>query len=302
MGSQEKEQNLEHVLSGATESEWSGEEEDEGDHEERLTQKRSILWLCQEGQIHLARQRIEMLMASGKSECRSAEKLRKEIFQVGRDKNYPLHEILMGGSSDQNAYAATLAILEVSSKYPIEQQTMLSAMPPSHMRTPLHWAAWGNAKIEILVALVNGHPEALLLRDKKSQGQRTPLEILKRYFRADRKIPFLERATTSWISHRVGVAVHLAANRYFGTVLPLQSRLVPFDRRHRNEVSMKPKPWFLLSVIGFLMQREMKPLALKILSYVGGNEKMSTKTKKRRTATPNSGRRQRVCINELGLG
>jgi hypothetical protein len=26
------------------------------------------------------------------------------------------------------------------------------------MRTPLHWTAWGNARIDILVAFVNGYP------------------------------------------------------------------------------------------------------------------------------------------------
>ena len=293
------------MLSDDGESEWSGEEEeeDEGDQEERLTTNRSIMWLCQEGQLHLARQRIEMLVENGKTDSRSAERLRKEIFQTGRDKNYPLHEILMGGSSDQNAHAATLAILEISSNYPIEQRAMLSAMPPSHMRTPLHWAAWGNARIDILMALVNGYPAALLLRDKKCQGQRTPLEILKRYFDAHTKIPFLERAMSSWISYRVGLAVHLAANRYFGTVMSPQNRLVPFDQGHRKEVGMKPRPWFLLSVIGYLMQREMKPLALKILSYLGGGKaKPSTKSKKRRLATPNRGRGQRVRTNELRMG
>ena len=46
------------MLPNDSECEWSGEDEDEGDQEERLTKDRSILWLCQDGQFQLARQRI----------------------------------------------------------------------------------------------------------------------------------------------------------------------------------------------------------------------------------------------------
>jgi hypothetical protein len=249
-----------------------------------------------------------MLNQRGKSDKKFTEKLRNEVFQVDRDKNYALHEILMGGTSDRNAYAATLAILDISNKYPLEQQKMLAATPPSHLRTPLHWAAWGNAEMEILQALVKGNPEALIVRDKKSQGQRTPLEILKRYFGTNtaltqldyRKVPFLEIATASWISHRVGLALHLAANRYFGRIQRHESRLVPFDKGHQKAAGIKPKPWFVLSVIGYLLQREMKPLALNILSYVGGNAKVRGKTNKRPSARSKNRRCKRVRHDNMG--
>jgi len=276
-----------------TESEWNGTEMDDDDEEDEENedslgrQSRSILWLCQEGQIHVARRRLEALIGRGTSDNDAAATLKKEIFQIGHDKNYPLHEILMGGTSDENASAMTLAIMEITSRYPTEQRQMLSATPPSHLRTPLHWAAWGNAKMEILVALVNGNPDALLVRDKKNQGHRTPVEILKRYFgnnpdltdRDRRKIPYLERAAASWMSYQIGLAVHLAANRYFGTAGQREPSvvLVPFYPRHRRQSGMKPKSWFLLSIIGYLIQREMKPLVLKILSYVG----VKTGTKRR---------------------
>lgn len=290
-----------------SDSEWSGinneddENEDEAEDDSRealLKSKRTLLWLCQEGQIRLARLRLELLSESSQTDTsRGAQQLRKEIFQVGRDKNYAIHEILMGGTSDQNAYATTLSILEISRNYPLDQQKMLSSTPPSHGRTPLHWAAWGNAKLEILERLVRGNPEALLMRDKKRQGERTPLEILKHYFsgrdnspavETDIRIHYLERMTTSWISHRVRLAMSLCANRHFGATRE-DRPLVPFDKGDRKVANIKPKPWFLLSVIGYLLQREMNPLALRIISYLGGNAKI-TSTKRRK---PQSNKKKR---------
>jgi len=278
------------------ESEWSNQGADEsGDDssaDEHLEQNRTILWLCQEGQIHLARKRFDSLLSTGDNATASKhKKLRKEVFQVGRDKNFPIHEILMGGTSDRNAYAMTLAILDFAKKFPLERQRMLSTAPPSHGRTALHWAAWGNAKLEILDGLVRGNPESLLVKDKKSQGERRPLEILKRYFSnrnssttMDPRVAFLERMTASWVSHRVRLSVHLCANRYFGPGDRTDSPLIPFKKSHRQYAGIKPKPWFLLSVIGYLLQREMKPLALRIISFLGGNAKVEPK-KRRQTVS-----------------
>ncbi len=259
-------------------TEWSHQGEDDDD--DLLKQNRTLLWLCQEGQIHVALQRFDMLVEAGRTTPTGIDQLRKEVFQVGRDKNYPIHEILMGGTSDRNAYALTMAILAFSSKYTLEQRKMLLFAPPSHGRTPLHWAAWGNAAPEILKALVKGNPEALLMRDKRSQGERTPVQILRWYFASreppndeDTRIPYLERMTSSWISHRVRLTVHLCANRYFAPGRQ-KTVLVPFDKNDRGKAIIKPKPWFLISIIGFLLQREMKPLAMRIISYLGCNAKI----------------------------
>mmetsp|Transcript_5609 Transcript_5609/g.8517 ORF Transcript_5609/g.8517 Transcript_5609/m.8517 type:complete len:85 (+) Transcript_5609:152-406(+) len=72
----------------------------------------------------------------------------------------------------------------------------------------------------------------------------------------------------------------------------------PFDNEDRLKFSssssssqqqrMRPRSWFILSVLGYFMQREMKPLVLHILSFVGGDAKvcrrrrrpLSTTTKK----------------------
>jgi hypothetical protein len=298
---------------GDDSSEYEDEEDEEEEEEEEdppealLKSKRTVLWLCQEGQIHLARKRLELLLSErGEPISPFADQLRKEIFQVGRDKNYALHEILMGGTSDRNAYAITLSVLEISKNNPSDRLKMLSCAPPSDGRTPLHWAAWGNAKWEILDALVKGNPEALLVRDKKNRGERTPLEILKRYFSRslpgaelnifslfaggaasepdNSRIPSLERMTTSWVSHRVRLVVYLCANRYFGATQD-QQPLVPFDKADRRVANIKPKPWFLLSIIGYLVQREMKPLALRIVSYLGSNAKIVPKKRRKQLQT-----------------
>lgn len=202
-------------------SEWS-HEDDEDTEAHRGLENRSILWLCQEGQIQLARQRFEKLMEDGRTNSSCIVQLRKEVFQVGRDKNYALHEILMGGTSDDNAYTLTLAILDFSKDHSLERTNMLLGTPPSHGRTPLRWATWGNASIEILKALVQGNPDALLMRDKPTQGGRTPIEIFRRYFAGrDRpdgndRIQYLEVAMSHWISYRVRLTVLLCTNRFFG--------------------------------------------------------------------------------------
>lgn len=276
-------------------SEWS-HEDDENNDAQRMLGNRSILWLCQEGQIQLARQRFQRLLEDGRTDSGSIELLRKEVFQMGRDKNYALHEVLMGGTSDENAYALCLAILDFSQNFPLERTKMLSCTPPSHRRTPLHWAAWGNASMEILRALVKGNPEALLMRDKPTQGGRTPIEIMRRYFaghdgtnRNDARIQYLEVAMASWISHRVRLSVLLCTNRFFGRHSNRTVR-TPFDKTDRRNANMKPRPWFALSVIGFLLQREMKPIAMKIISYVGGNAKI--KAKRMRTIEPSRKRKR----------
>jgi hypothetical protein len=297
---------------------------DDDDHTITFRRKggRSLLWLCQEGQLQLARKRFDWLWQeqrkeNGDTKGSFAAQLHKEVFQVGHDKNYPLHEILMGGTSDRNAYQLTRSILDYAvgchereapdgntqqnnQQRPTAAVTrqaatkMLAARPPSHQRTALHWAAWGNANLEILEALVRGYPEALLLRDKRNQNQRTPCEILKHYYYnpnrhdhtatpADTSKPdYLERCTNSWRQHRLRLAVHMSVNRYFSassspssdavssSALPKPPTLTPFDPHDRKRTQIKPKPWFVLSVLGSLVQREMKPLAVHILGYVGG--------------------------------
>lgn len=334
--------------SNATSSDIDSEAEEEYQEEWQPTMKnllrpggKTLLWLCQEGQLLVARQRFEARLGKSRS-CRvtkeeeeeneeeekensnSSDKknarlyyqqLEKEVFQMaGRgDKNYPLHEILMGGTSDRNAYQLTLHILDFAKNCNHQQQChhMLSTQPPSHQRTALHWAAWGNAKLPILQSLVQGYPEALVLRDKPSHGNRTPLEILKHYYYNDTdessggrntddktRLHYLEQCTQSWIQHRLRLTIHQCVLRYFAPPLSTArvtskpqddqrqgiSPLTPFDKNHRKMVNIKPKAWFVLSVLGSLVQREMKPLALHILGFTGGAAKMAMAIKKKKNS------------------
>ena len=218
-------------------------------------------------------QRFQLLLSHGKNDHCYLDQLKKEIFQVGSDKNYPIHELLMGGTTDMNAVSFAEVILNEGRAWKGPFLTMLNSQPPSHQRTALHWAAWGDASLEILHNLVNANPEALVLRDKAKQGNRTPLEIYQHYYgkydkeedsSTQQKVQFLKKSEKSWIQHRLRLTIYRAAVFYFR-----QQDLTPFDEKTRKEFHIKPRPWFALSVIGDLLQREAQPLALCILDFVG---------------------------------
>mmetsp|Transcript_3720 Transcript_3720/g.5462 ORF Transcript_3720/g.5462 Transcript_3720/m.5462 type:complete len:183 (-) Transcript_3720:477-1025(-) len=167
--------------------------------------------------------------------------------------------------------------------------------PPSHRRTPLHWATWSNAPLVVLQSLTCRYSEALVVRDKSSHGNRTPLELYQHYYgkRALRgeegeddddnsvlqqnlsKLHFLQESTTKWIRQRLRKTLHLGALHYFVT-----HNKTPFSKQDRKSTQITPKPWFALSVIGYCYQREMIPLANHIVSYVGKGAKVQTKKKK----------------------
>ena len=269
-------------------SEW------EEDEEEASLRQRSLLWLCREGQIRFAREKFDNLINENKQ-----DQLRREIFQCGRgDRNYALHELLMGGTSDRNAYRLTLQLLQFSKEFAEEHRSMLIMQPPSHKRTALHWAAWSNSSMGVMEPLLQGNPEALALKD---EAGRTPLEIYHYYFCSrrnnhtpnpdDPRLKYLERMTHSWTQHRLRLTVHKCLVRYFVT-----QALTPFDKKHRKETSLTPRPWFVLSVLGTLIQSEMKPLVHRILQYVGGKAKLASaksRSKKRRKNQPEGGTKKR---------
>lgn len=254
---------------------------DDEEEESKLIQTKTLLFLCQEGQIRLARQRLKMLQEENKLEI-----LKKEIFQTGQDQNYPLHEVIMGGTLEESSKNIIPEILEIGQRWKGPLLLMMNAQPPSHGRTALHWATWGNASLEILRALTLANPDALLLRDKKAQGSRTPLEILKRYHvpsrcnvfhqSAMKKVNLLESSTQLWIQHRLRLAVYKATLYWFR-----HEDMVPFDKKGRKEAGISPKHWFCLSVLGYCLQREMEPLMWRILGFVGGNAKVASRKRRR---------------------
>ena len=262
----------------ADEADWEEDstfESDESESEDDVSLTRSIRWLCQEGQLRLARQRFERLSAD--SSTQRQQQLKQEVFSCV-DRNYALTEILMGGTSDSNAHALASTLLIYAKDFPIEAQKMLLTKNSSHGRTPLHWAAWGNAALDIIHKLVRLCPEAMLLEDKKMHGQRTPQEIMHYYNRSSiSKLEYLERAGKNWIQHRLRLAVYEAAFYHFAKL-----QLTPFDKKDKKVAQVKPRPWFLISVLGFLLQREMKPLVGTILSFLGHGAKFQRKGRRSR--------------------
>jgi hypothetical protein len=287
--SEEEEQ---HIVESDEAETWNDDEQDEDDSYESSSStrvsSRSILWLCQEGLMSQARRRFDHLQ-----EQENPTELHRQIFQVGHDGNYALHEILMGGTTDFDSHELVVSILTVAAEQPDNCRIMLKKQPKSHSRTALHWAAWeGNIDVHIMRMLVSHYPEALVLRDKRDKGHRTPIEILQRYYANDRAgevtdvLTYVEKSTKSWIQHRLRHTIYLAAHRYFVTDPNRKS----FDKTHARN-GIKPRPWFCLSVLGFLLQREMKPLVKHILEYVGKNAKVkavkqaASKKKRKRKRT-----------------
>jgi hypothetical protein len=266
---------------GDEESSYEQDDDDtssSNDEEQTMSRRHHILFLCQEGQLQIARHRFHLLQSRQENDL-----LQKEIFQVGRDKNYPLHEILMGGTSDTNARLLAQEILDTAKEWKLSCWQMLMAQPPSHRRTTLHWAAWGNANFSTFKALVQGNPEALIVRDRRTQGSRTPLEIYRRYYTANEgeatieKLTFLETSAQSWIQHRLRLSIHASAFHYFRS-----GTFQPFLEKDRKLVKMKPRPWFVLSILGYLLQRELQPLVVHILTFVGSNAKVHNDSNKKK--------------------
>ena len=273
----------------------SEEWEEEGDEEESSLHGRSLLWLCQEGQTKIARCKFDSLLKDPK-QC---DLLERQVFQQAPDKNYALHELLMGGTDDANAYQLTVQILEFCQQYPDDKyRDMLITQPSRHQkRTALHWAAWGNAKMDVLKPLIFGNPEALVLKDTAG---RTPYDILKWYYclgrndtpknLQDPRLLLLQKLTQSWTQHCLRRSIHHCAVHYFVT-----HPYTPFDTAHRQQTGMKPKAWFVLSLLGTLLQREMKPLVHHILAFAGGTAKVATTTStgKKRTSKNDSGKKKK---------
>lgn len=273
-----------HTGTEEEESSYCEESCNSSDDDDNLAQQ-NLLFLCQEGQMSIARKRFQLLLAHSKEDP-NRDQLRKEIFQVGSDKNYPLHEILMGGTSDTNALLLAELILTEARVWKGPFLTMLTAQPPSHQRTALHWATWGNSSLEILRGLVKANPEALVLRDKTQQGNRTPLETFRHYYGkfdkeedspTQQKLQFLERCTKSWTRHRLRLSVYKSTVFYFR-----QQHRTPFDEKARKELKIKPRPWFALSVLGDLLQREVQPLVFYILDFAGKDAKIEISNRKKR--------------------
>lgn len=292
--------------------EYSLSSDDEDDSSVGVCSNRSLLWLCQEGLTEQANRKYDILL-----EQQQELVLEREVFQKSRNTTTALTEILMGGTSDRNAYQLATKLLQymtARNNHDVcrdKVRHILSLQPRSaHRRTALHWACWGNANLDdVIKPLVQCCPQALLLRDARSSGHRTPVELFQYYFCGGRrthdvvqppddgginnathhhrqeKLEYLHNETTRWLQHCLRNTVYQCALRYFSYDNDKnRSGLTPFDQKHRKQTKIRPKQWFVLSVLGSLIQREMKPLAWHILGFVGyqATEKHNRYTSRRR--------------------
>ena len=257
-------------------------ERDEG--YERYLQSQSLLWLlncCERGTALWKFEKLRHEEEDGHENV-----LKEQVFEQDTYGRFPLSVALFAPhiSGDETAYKITIGLVEYAQNFPGEGRQMLLATWREE-KTALHWAAWGNATEELLYKIAIGAPEALLLKD---EAGRTPFETLKRYFSSSPKLDLLKRLELSWRRHVFRSTLYLSVIRYFVT----QPTLIPFHREHSKRAGIKSQQsWFYLSVMGSLMQREMKPLVIRILNYVDPLLEKKSVTTATSTAKPNPIRR-----------
>ena len=264
----------------------SVEDEDEDDDsysssDESDSASRTLLFLCEEGQLDKALERVRdwderyppgtatrISNASGMSKEEGADRssIRRQLLQKSHGGNYCLHEILAGGTSGRSAPDLVQRLVRrCREDHPVESQRIFRAQPTaSYCRTLLHWCAWGKTSPSILRPIMMAYPEAMCLRDDKSHGRRTPLDIAERYWKDDAITALLRSSLETYLPFRLRLCVHLCIHRHFVT-----DRRTPFDKADRKETGLTPRAWFVASIIGYALQREMKSLAKHIISFVG---------------------------------
>jgi hypothetical protein len=275
----------------ADDSEYSSSDGDDDDDDEG----RSLLWLCQEGETARALIRVRrwdseypLGVFRAKKDEKAASAVRRDMFRRGTGGNSVLHEILMGGVTNPEGSSADLVrrlVRRMRHDFSDEAGAIFEARPRPHGRTLLHWCAWGNAHISITREVLLAHPESLCLRDRDTRhhSARTPLELAKRYWPEKRITSVLQRITETYLPYRVQFTIHLSVYRHYVT-----DNRAPFDKMDRKRAGMSPRPWFVASVLGYCIQREMKPLLLHILSFVGKGAKVyCAQNTKRRKAISN---------------
>jgi hypothetical protein len=288
----------------------SSYESDSSDDED--VSNRTLLFLCEEGQLDKALIRVrewdkrcppcsgdnpkkKKMRAVDDDDKTTRSIIKQELFRKNiHTGNYCLHEILAGGICDKSALELVEHILE---RYRIDylnesRNIIFKAQPKdSHKRTVLHWCAWSKVPSYILKQVINANPECMLLKDNASHGSRTPLEIAKRYWSDDPITKILKSSLDSYLPYRIQFNVHLCINRIFklsqhNDADDARNFLTPFNKIDRKITGLTPRTWFVASVIGYTMSREMNNLALHIISYMGYGAKKTNKrsknTKKRR--------------------
>ena len=270
--------------SNYTYSDADEDDDDDSYSDESDSSSRTLLFLCEEGQLDRALERVRSWdgqyppgSAAGADSTDKAESaadrssIRRQMLQKSHGGNYCLHEILAGGTSGRSAPDLVQRLVRrCREDYPVESQRVFRAQPKgSHCRTLLHWCAWCKTSPAILTPIMMAYPEAMCLRDDKSHGRRTPLDIAERYWKDDAITGLLRSSLETYLPFRLRFCLHSCIYRHFVT-----DRRTPFDRADRKETGLTPRAWFVASIIGFALQREMKSLANNIISFVGRGAKI----------------------------
>ena len=286
---------------------------------------RTLLFLCEEGQLDIAPNRVsewdEQFPLPGTAAITippaaaivstTEATIEQELFRKNPGTgNYCLHEILAGGTSGTSApELAERLVRRYRSKTSFtnhDYRKIFMAQPKtgSNGRTILHWCAWSKTSPKILRLVLDACPEAMCLRDNKSHFSRTPLEIAQRYWPDDEITTILKSSLETYLPYRVRFCVRLCAERLFlkpcatATIDSMRDSktmdttnqtlseaslvvLKPFDKKDRRIAGLAPRPWFVMSVLGYALQREMKGLALCVLSFAGCGAKLETKNRRK---------------------
>jgi len=320
---------------GNDDSEYEDTSSSSDDDDEYDDPRRTLLFLCEEGLIDKALQRVRKWdelypprsISSLETNADGVDHdtttrlcIQKQLFQKNpRTGNYCLHEIVAGGICGERS--APELVRRLLARYghngdddrTTARNTIFAAQPPdSKGRTVLHWCAWSKVPTDILHQVIVMNPDCLLLHDHRTHGARTPYDIAKRYWGTqDTNTLLLQSLRKSYLPYRIQYHVHLCINRIFNvasssaststatatstpTATPTSaSKLtsiaaaaaaaivaVPFNPQDRKRMKLKPKIWFVASVIAYTKQRSMETLASHIVSYMGYGSISKRKTTK----------------------
>ena len=114
-------------------------------------------------------------------------------------------------------------------------------------------------------------PEAMYLPvTYEGSCDRTPLDFLDG--QCSNLEGILKTSLRSYLYDRVRICVYLCVTKLFlrkKTRWKIRPRRawIPFDDVDRRKAGLTPRSWFIASVLGYILQREMKDIALLILSY-----------------------------------
>ena len=211
--------------------------------------------------------------------------IRRELFRRNRSTGRSCLQALDAEAPDFRLHGRELIVRLIHRFYkPRRLRTtteIFSAQPGTNGSTILHSCVLWGLSPKAVWLVVKIHPEAMCTHDG---NQKIPLHHAKRKKLQNGKVVrFLKKRLKRYLPQRVRVCVRLCTDRLFlgspprngeeeqetGGTARTPPPLTPFDEDDRRTVGVDPRPWFVASVLGYALQREMKGLAPRVLSFVG---------------------------------